>query len=153
MLTHTYPHKPLRDITVTICKLIAHFKCGLMSDLVVCKFRKSMVIHDTECHYWDQLLFKNTNQAYTACETHADPLARGQQFSSWASNFEKQSTRRVTIYFECISECILSSIIKKNPLNVVLALCKYSKRHRTVLLCKIYKTLCHWLNVVVFDGF
>ena len=25
--------------------------CGLMSDLVICKFRKSMVIHDTECPY------------------------------------------------------------------------------------------------------
>ena len=23
--------------------------CGLMADLVICKFRKSMVIHDTEC--------------------------------------------------------------------------------------------------------
>ena len=29
--------------------------CGLMSDLIICKFRKSMVIHDTECPYWDQV--------------------------------------------------------------------------------------------------
>ena len=25
-----------------------------MSDLVICKLRISMVIHDTECPYWDQ---------------------------------------------------------------------------------------------------
>ena len=33
-----------------------------MSDLVVCKFRKSMVIHDTRCPYWDQVSLNNTNQ-------------------------------------------------------------------------------------------
>ena len=39
MLTHIYPHKPLREIEVTICKitrLTAHFMCGLMSDLLIC---------------------------------------------------------------------------------------------------------------------
>ena len=29
--------------------------CGHMSDLVICKFRNIMVIHDTECPYWDQV--------------------------------------------------------------------------------------------------
>ena len=40
---------------------------GLMSDLVICKFRKSVVIHDTECPYWDQVSLnkhKPTNQSY-----------------------------------------------------------------------------------------
>ena len=39
MLTHIYPHKPWREIKVTICKitrLTAHFVCGLMSDLLIC---------------------------------------------------------------------------------------------------------------------
>ena len=39
MLTHIYPHKPWREIEVTICKitrLTAHFMCGLMSDLLIC---------------------------------------------------------------------------------------------------------------------
>ena len=39
VLTHTYPHKPWRDIEVTICKitrLTAHVMCGLMSDLLIC---------------------------------------------------------------------------------------------------------------------
>ena len=52
MLTHTCPHKPQRKIKVTISKitrLTTHFLCGLMSDLVICKFWKSMVIHNTEC--------------------------------------------------------------------------------------------------------
>ena len=35
--------------------------CGLMSDLVICKFRKSMVIHDTECPYRDQVSLNNIN--------------------------------------------------------------------------------------------
>ena len=65
MLTHTYPHKPLRKIKVTIyiiTRLTANFMCGVMSDLVNWEFRKSMVIHDTECPYWDQVPLNNTNQ-------------------------------------------------------------------------------------------
>ena len=49
MLTHTYPHKPLGKIKwpYAITKLTTYFTCSLMSDLAICKFRKSMVIHDT----------------------------------------------------------------------------------------------------------
>ena len=39
VLTHIYPHKPWREIEVTICKitrLTAHFMCVLMSDLLIC---------------------------------------------------------------------------------------------------------------------
>ena len=44
-----------------ITRLISHFMCGLMSDLVICKFKKSMVIHDTECPFWDHVsLINNT---------------------------------------------------------------------------------------------
>ena len=32
-----------------------------MSDVVIYKFRKSMIIHDTECSYWDQVSLNNTN--------------------------------------------------------------------------------------------
>ena len=28
----------------------------------ICKLKKSMVIHDTECPYWDQVSLNNTNQ-------------------------------------------------------------------------------------------
>ena len=35
--------------------------CGVTSDLVICKFSKSTVIHDTECPYWDQVSLNNTN--------------------------------------------------------------------------------------------
>ena len=42
--------------------LAAHFMCGLISDLMICKFRKSVVIHDTE---WSLRVhtdvIKNTN--------------------------------------------------------------------------------------------
>ena len=37
------------------------FMYGLMSDLVICKFRKSMVVHDSECPYWDQVSLNNSN--------------------------------------------------------------------------------------------
>ena len=54
ILTHIFPDKPLRKIKVTICnhhRPTVQFMCGLMSDLVICKFRNSMVIHDTGCPY------------------------------------------------------------------------------------------------------
>ena len=54
ILTHTYPHKPLIKINqVTICdhQDDSHFMCSLMSDLAICKFKESIVIHDTECTY------------------------------------------------------------------------------------------------------
>ena len=35
--------------------------CVLMSDLVSCKFRKSVVMHDTECPYLDHMSLNNTN--------------------------------------------------------------------------------------------
>ena len=40
--------------------LTAHLKFGLTSDLVICKFSKSMVIHDTKCP-WDQMSLNNTD--------------------------------------------------------------------------------------------
>ena len=62
MLTSIYPHKPLRKWPYAITRLTAHFVYGLMSDLVICKFWKSMITHDTECPYWDQVSLNNTNQ-------------------------------------------------------------------------------------------
>ena len=42
MLTHTYPHKPLRKINwpTAIARLTAHITCGLKSDLAICKHSK-----------------------------------------------------------------------------------------------------------------
>ena len=34
-----------------ITRLTTDFMCGLMSDLVICMLRKSIIIHDTECPY------------------------------------------------------------------------------------------------------
>ena len=51
MLTHTYPHKPVRNINwpSSIIKSTVHVVCGVMSGLVIRKHRQVMVIHDTEC--------------------------------------------------------------------------------------------------------
>ena len=62
MLIHKYPHKPLRKIKVTICNHQDDSQCYLwpyvhFGDL----HEKSMVIHDTECSYWDQVSLNNTN--------------------------------------------------------------------------------------------
>ena len=66
MLTHTYPHKPLirgkLKWPYAITRLTTHFMWAQISNLVICKFRKSMIIHDTECPYWDQVSLNNTNQ-------------------------------------------------------------------------------------------
>ena len=64
MLTHTYPHKPLRKIKVTICNHQADSPLYVSSDVWFgdWRFRKRMVIHDTECPYWDQVSLNNTNQ-------------------------------------------------------------------------------------------
>ena len=52
-------YKPDYEIT----RLTAHFMCGLMSVQVICKLRKSMVIHDTKCPFWNQVSLKTlTNQ-------------------------------------------------------------------------------------------
>ena len=59
--THTNPWGKLKW-PHAITRLAAHYMCGLMSDLVICNSRKSMVIHDTECHYWDRVSLNNTNQ-------------------------------------------------------------------------------------------
>ena len=64
MLTHTYPHKPLSSHQAD-----SQLMCGLMFDLdlVISKFRKSMVTHDAEFPYWDQVSLNNTNQT-TMCQ-------------------------------------------------------------------------------------
>ena len=62
MLTHTYPRKPLGILKglYAITTLAAHFMCGLMSDLVICKFRKVWpymilnVLTETRCHWTTQ---------------------------------------------------------------------------------------------------
>ena len=61
MHTHTNPWGRLKWL-YAIIRLTAHFMCGLMSYLVIGKFRKSMGICDTECPYWDQVSLNNTNQ-------------------------------------------------------------------------------------------
>ena len=67
ILTHTYPHKPLKKIKwrSAITRLTAHFVCGVMSDLVIWKIKKRVykVIHHSvcpNCPYWHQVLSNNT---------------------------------------------------------------------------------------------
>ena len=64
MLTHTYPHKPLSKIKwlYIIARMTAHFKCGLMSNLVICKHRKKVlqyitlnVLTETRCETTKQM--------------------------------------------------------------------------------------------------
>ena len=63
MFTDTYSHKPWGRLkwSYAVTRLTAHFMCGLVSYMVTCKFRKKVVIHDTECPYWDQVSLKNPN--------------------------------------------------------------------------------------------
>ena len=64
MLAHIYTHtNPWGRLKwpYAITRLTSHFMCGLMSDPVICKLRKSMVIHDTKCPCRDQVSLNNTN--------------------------------------------------------------------------------------------
>ena len=66
------PEEYWSDHMQSITRLTAHFVCGLMSDLVIWKFRRIMVIHDTECPYWDHVSLNNTNQ--TICINYNKPV-------------------------------------------------------------------------------
>ena len=61
MLTGTYPHKPLRKIKVAICKHQASTPLYVWRDDWSGNLQayKKMVMHDTECPYWDQVLQSN----------------------------------------------------------------------------------------------
>ena len=81
--------------------------CGQISDLVIGKFRQSMVIHDTECPYWDQVALNNTNQTKisclylwdfevcTSCITHH---IRSQQALIWCINISLSAFRSYMIW-------------------------------------------------------
>ena len=61
MLTHTLTNPWGRlKWPYAITRLTIHFMRGLTSNLVICKFSKSMIIHDTECPYCDQVSLNNT---------------------------------------------------------------------------------------------
>ena len=63
MLSHTHPYKPWGRLKWphAITRLTSHFTCDLLSDLVMCKQKKSMVIHDTKCPHWNQVSLNNSN--------------------------------------------------------------------------------------------
>ena len=65
MLTHIYPHKPWRNIEVTMQNHQADSPLYVWPDVWSADlhlFIKNMVIHDIECPYWDQMSLNNTNQ-------------------------------------------------------------------------------------------
>ena len=79
MLTHTYPHKPLRKIfkwPYVITRLRDHFMCGLASDLVICKFKKvwsymTRNVHtETRCHYTTQNVANRVNHILCSLVVH-----------------------------------------------------------------------------------
>ena len=77
MLTHIYSRKHMRKIKwpSAITRLTAHFTCGLRSDLVFAWKGKSMIIHDTECPCWDQVLLNITHSKLPCnCFYYTHPL-------------------------------------------------------------------------------
>ena len=69
MLTHTYPHKHLRNsnIKVSICNQQAGSPLYVRPDVWSGDFAslESMVIYGTQCPYRDQVLLNNTKPTYT----------------------------------------------------------------------------------------
>ena len=64
MLTHTYPHKPLRKIDCPLCVYPGVWSWWFASLEKFNPLRKIMVIHDTKCPYWDQVSLNNINQTF-----------------------------------------------------------------------------------------
>ena len=63
MFTNTYPRKLPRKInwSSTITRLTARITCGLMSNLAIYNHvEKSMILHDTEGPYSDQVYLNST---------------------------------------------------------------------------------------------
>ena len=73
MLTHIYPHKARRKIEDWSYAKSPGWQPTLCVALcLICWFAlafKSMVIHDTECPYWDQVSLNNTNQTKPSLES------------------------------------------------------------------------------------
>ena len=67
MLTHTHPPKPPRKIKVTICSQQADSPLYAWSDVWSgdLQVQKSLVIHDTECPYWNQVIKQYKPSPYT----------------------------------------------------------------------------------------
>ena len=74
--THTNTWGRLKwPYAITI--MTAHFVRGLISDMVICKFRKFMVIHDTECPFWEQVSLNKTHplsHLYLMCVVQLQPF-------------------------------------------------------------------------------
>ena len=88
--------------------------CGLMSDLVNCKVRKSIIIHDTECPYWDQVSLNNTNQTLF---DHAYMLCRDNfRFTSSVLN---QIDRDIWSAFSCLCYRLLDVVHSDQKLYLV----------------------------------
>ena len=143
--------------------------CGLMSDLVICKFRKSMVIHDTKYPYWDQVSLNNTNQSDTPKVikwTYVYPC-----ISLWVNihviyvyheSLVPYSTKiqdlKLYNYFTvvCLTSC-LSNMVLRDCLVISDSLDK--KLYRNILTCvlqpNIMDCLCqiHAFIVIIHEGY
>ena len=101
----------------SITRLTAHFICGLMSDMVICKFWKSMVMHDTECPYWDQVSLNNTNQTSGVACFHVYPCIQVSDVTFSTFRFkrkiQKRSTSNLTVTYKwSIVEYSINCMIK-----------------------------------------
>ena len=84
--------------------------CGLMSDLVICKFWKSMVMHDTECPHWDQVSLSNTNPN-PSYQIHPKSQGVSDTFSiNWYHEMYtiKGSVAQCTQYVHCVQILLLT---------------------------------------------
>ena len=99
MLTHTYPHKSLRKIKVTICNHQAdnslYVRPNIWSgDLQVLK---SMVIHDTECPYWDQVSLNNPNPLYVRPDVWSGELGIASLEKKYGHTWHRMSLLRLGV--------------------------------------------------------
>ena len=99
MLTHTYPHNTPRKIKSdhmqspgwqpTLC--VAWCQIWWFASL-----DKSMVIHDTECPYWDQVSLNNTNPTQTQSK-----CLQMHVIVYWVQKSEESAWFHISLYLLC----------------------------------------------------
>ena len=114
-------------------------------DLLV---QKSMVVHDTECPYWDQVSFTNTNPTLILVHTrsHVHLWSGKIHCMPWRTNFchhclcrQRTTTITVTVLLEsCFACCLSSKLDSSGPDALALFICSvplYSHRQLVYAHC------------------
>ena len=122
--------------------------CGWMSDLVICKFRKSLFIHDTECPYGDQVSLNNPQKGLKSL---MDEWL--EQASQWhemcCHDLEVMSSNPGWVELRVRSTSVLSRTWSQDNKCVRYFVCTHTDPCRRIKLAICYHQIdCHWASIM-----